>query len=266
MHTEAQRLLIALLHEFLEAEPLAEAAWLAGSLGKGGGDAFSDVDLLVLARDGKLAELASRVVEGLARVAKPVLVNQLYGGRVISVVIDEWERFDLSLVEVADLSRYNAAELKGLFNRGERSPEVKPEAPYQIPKEDLLKLVQEFLRVLGLLVGAMGREEYELSLAGLALLRGMTMDLMLAENDVSPAKRGGALHRNPLLTAEQRAALASLPPQMASRESALESNRALAAIFLPRARRLAARVSMVWPEDLETATRRNLQRRLNLDI
>ena len=266
MHTEAQRVLVACLHGLLEAEPLVEAAWLAGSLGKGGGDAFSDVDLLVLTHEGKLGELASRVVAGRAKATKPVLVNQLYGGRVISVVTDEWERFDLSLVEAADLTRYNAAELKVLFNRGGRAPDVKPEAPYQIPSDDLLKLVQEFLRVLGLLVGAMGREEYELSLAGLALLRGMTMDLMLAENDVSPARRGGALHRNPLLTAEQRAALASLPPQSASRESAIESNRALAAIFLPRARRLAARVSMAWPEALEAATRRNLKRRLDMDI
>ena len=69
----------------------------AGSLGKGGGDAFSDVDLLVLAQDGKLGELASCVVAGLAQIAKPVLVNQLFGGRVISVVTDEWERFDISL-------------------------------------------------------------------------------------------------------------------------------------------------------------------------
>ena len=94
----------------------------AGSLGKGGGDAFSDVDLLVLAHDGKLGELASCVVAGLAQIAKPVLVNQLFGGRVISVVTDEWERFDISLVEAADLARHNAAELKVLFNRGERAP------------------------------------------------------------------------------------------------------------------------------------------------
>jgi predicted nucleotidyltransferase len=266
MPSAEQQDLIDALRGFLEADADIEAVWLAGSLGRGGGDEHSDVDLLVLVGDGAASEVSARVAGKLNIVVEPVLVNALYGGRILNVVTADWQRFDLSLVEAADLARYNAAELTPLFNRGDRAPPLQPDAPYQTAPDAVLKLVQEFLRVLGLLVGAMGRQEYELSLAGLALMRGMTMDLMLAENDVSPAKRGGALRRNPLLTSEQREALASLPPQSASRESAIESNRALAAIFLPRAKRLAARVEMAWPQALEDATRRNLKRRLDLDI
>jgi len=185
---------------------------------------------------------------------------------VINVVTDAWERFDLSFVELADLARYNSAELKPLFNRSGREPPLRADAPYQPSPETLLKLVQEFLRVLGMLPGALGRQEYELGLRGVDMLRGMTMDLMLEENGLSPAKRGGALHRRPFLTADQLQDLATIPPQAAERRSLVEANRAIAAIFLPRARRLAATIGMAWPTAFEDATRRNLKLRVQLEI
>ncbi len=266
MATAEQQTLIDALRRLAGAEASVEAAWVAGSLGKGGGDEYSDVDLLLLAADGASAAVSASLASKLEAVARPVLVNRLFGGRVLSVVTDDWQRFDLSFIEGPDLERYNATELTELFNRGGRNPPFKPETAYEPTPERLLPLVQEFLRVLGLLVGAMGREEYELSLNGVDLLRRMTMDLMLEENGVGPAQRGGALRRNPFLTAEQRAALTAIPPVWADREALLAANRALAAIFLPRARRLADRIGMVWPTALEDATRRNLQLKLDLDI
>jgi hypothetical protein len=40
----------------------------------------------------------------------------------------------------------------------------------------------------------------------------------------------------------------------------------LAAIFLPRARRLASKIGMPWPTDFEEATRRHLRLRLQFEI
>jgi len=94
----------------------------------------------------------------------------------------------------------------------------------------------------------------------------MTFDLMLEENGVPPWQRGGALHRNPLLNAEQREQLQSLPPLVAERASVIEGHRAFAGMFLPRARRLAAEIGMVWPSDFEAATRRYLETNLQLRI
>jgi len=266
MITAEQQSLIDALSRLVSAEPGVEAAWLAGSLGKGLGDEFSDVDLLLLVAEGAVADVSTALVKGLDQVTKPVLVNKLFGGRVISVVTDDWDRFDLSLVGPADLARYNSAELTSLFNRTGRAPPLRPDTPYQTPPETLLKLVQEFFRVLGLLPSALGREEYELGLRGVDLLRGMTLDLMLEENGISPTKRGGALHRRPFLNADQLEDLATIPPQAAERRSVIEANRAIAAIFLPRARRLAETVGMPWPTEFEDATRRNLKSRLQLDI
>ncbi|HEY5107695.1 MAG TPA: hypothetical protein VII73_13155 [Caulobacteraceae bacterium] len=111
-----------------------------------------------------------------------------------------------------------------------------------------------------------GREEYVLGLTGVDLLRRMTIDLMLEENGVGPVERGGALHRNPLLSPDQRRALEDLAPVAAAGGGIIAANVALAKIFLPRARRLAGRIGMVWPEAFEAATRRHLRDRLGVSL
>ena len=261
-----QRAIIDAAHRTLWRDPEIEALWLAGSLGDGRGDAFSDVDLLVLAVDGKVGEVAARYTRDVATIAEPVLVNQLYGGRILNVVTMQWQRFDLTFVEGGDLGRFDAAHLTGLFNKGTRSPAPLPTQPYRTQPDRLLKLVNEFLRVLGLSVVALGREEYLVGLRGVELLRQMTIELMLEENGVGPAQRGGALHLNGLLTSLQREALEALTPISASRERIMAASRQLAGIFLPRARPLAAQVAMDWPEAFEAATRRHLRERLNFSL
>jgi hypothetical protein len=42
----------------------------------------------------------------------------------------------------------------------------------------------------------------------------------------------------------------------------IEATRACAAAFLPRARRLSARVGAAWPEAMEQSARRHLERTL----
>jgi predicted nucleotidyltransferase len=266
MPTPEQQDLIDRIAALLRAQPEIEAAWLAGSLGKDQGDAFSDVDILALASDGEAAALSAALPDKLQAVAKPVLVNVLFGGRVINVVTDDWRRFDINIVEEAVLAEYSADELQTLFNRGVRTPPTRPKTGYQTSPETLLKLVNEFLRVFGLAAVAMGREEYVLGLTGIGYLRNMTLDLMLEENSVAPWTRGGALHRNVFLSAQQQAELIGLPPLSATRDSLLEANKALAAVFFPRARRLAAKIGMAWPEAFEAATRRNLAAKLDLEF
>jgi len=266
MATAEQQRLVDGIERLLKAEPRVEAAWLAGSLGAGAGDAFSDVDVLALAADGALEEVSTALTGNLPAIARPALVNSLFGGRVLNVVTDDWERFDISLVQAEDLARYDAAALTPLFNRGDRSPPTQPERPYRTAPDQLLKLVNEFLRVLGLTPVVVGREEYALALSGVEHLRRMTFELMLEENGIAPWKRGGALHRNPLLTPGQRAQLEALPPLVARRDSVVEGHLAFAALFLPRARRLASEIGMAWPTDFEDATRRHLKSKLGCEF
>jgi predicted nucleotidyltransferase len=250
----------------LREDASVAAVWLAGSLGRGAGDAFSDVDLLVLVTGASATEAGLRYVDKAAEIAAPALVNTLLGGRVISVVTEDWRRFDLSFVEISELERHDAARLIELFNRSGVTPPRRNEEPYSPSGATVLGLVNEFLRVMGLSVVAVGREEWLLAQWGADILRRLTMDLMLEENGVSPAERGGALRRRPLLTADQFDALVSLSPVTPDLQGMLTSNRELAAIFLPRARALAERVGATWPSRFEHVTRDHLRSRLGLEL
>lgn len=264
--TLEQQDLLEAIRSRLFGDPEIEAAWLGGSLGRGDGDAFSDVDVVVLTAEGQAAKVGLRYAGEADQITETVLVNTLYGGRVVNVVTADWRRFDLTFMEPADLVRYDAAKLKVLFNRGGHEPAAGTPTSYIATPDSVLPLVREFLRVLGLLPVAAGREEWLLALTGIGLLRSLTLDLMLEENGVGPADRGGALRRNPFLTAEQREALEGLSPVAADRDSLFAANVELAAVFLPRARRLAERIGMEWPSALEAATRRHLRERLGLVI
>jgi predicted nucleotidyltransferase len=262
--TVEQQTLIDRISAMLHDEPRVGATWLSGSLGKGQGDAFSDVDVLVAVPDGAAAAVSTDLAQRLSEVAVPVLVNVLFGGRVLNVVTESWQRFDISFTEEKELGFHDAAALTTLFNRAGHVVTAKPQSPYRTTPDTLRKLVDEFLRVCGLSVVGEGRREYVLMLWGNQLLRQMTMDLMLEENGVSPAARGGALHRNPFLTDEQREALENVPPMAANRDSVLAAQGYLMSVFLPRAKRLAADIAMEWPAAFEEATRRHLEAKLGL--
>ncbi|HXQ09907.1 MAG TPA: hypothetical protein VN805_02800 [Caulobacteraceae bacterium] len=264
--TEEQGALLEALAAHLEREPTVQALWLAGSLGAGEGDAFSDVDLLVLAAEGGWQDLSETLARSLAGAFDAVLVEPLFGGRVVNFITADWARFDLTIVERDGLARYDANRLRLVFNRGDAAPLARPDTPYRTRPETVVRLAREFLRVLGLLPNALGRGELLNALSGVDILRRLTVELMHEENGIAPDRRGGALHPSRFLRAEQLAALAALPPIVGERESLIEGNRALVTLFLPRAQALAGRIGAEWPQALEEACRRHLRTSIGLEI
>jgi hypothetical protein len=264
--TDEQQALLAALTAHLDREAGVQAVWLAGSLGAGEGDAWSDVDLLVLAAEGGWQDLSESLARDFAASFDAVLVEPLFGGRVVHFITADWARFDLTIVERDGLTRYDAGRLRLAFNRGADAPHARPETPYRTPPETVVRLAREFLRVLGLLPVALGRRELMNALSGVDILRRLAVELMHEENDIAPDRRGGALHPSRFLSAEQLAALAALPPTVAERESLIDGNAALAAVFLPRARALAERIGAAWPRALEDACRRHLRTSIGLEV
>lgn len=262
--TAEQRALAEAIGAVLAEDPAIGAAWLGGSLGRGAGDEFSDVDVVALVTGGSAAATGLRYASDLGGIAEPVLINPLFGGRVVSVVTDDWRRFDITFVEPGDLARFDAAHLRTLFNRGDWAPPRREPTPYRATPEAVRSRVEEFLRIAGLSVVAVGRGEFVLALSGFDIQRRLTVELMLEANGIGPADRGGALKRNPFLTPEQRRALEGLSPLRADRESVLRGTSELAAVFLPLARRLTEATGASWPSALESATRRHLESRLGL--
>ncbi|MFB2351496.1 hypothetical protein, partial [Priestia megaterium] len=74
---------------------------------------------------------------------------------------------------------------------------------------------------------------------GVGHLRRLLIELMLEENGVGPAERGGAKKLYPFLTAEQIAELEALAPPRAVKAELIVANLDLRDRFLPRARRVA---------------------------
>lgn len=182
----------------------------------------------------------------------------MFGGAVLNIVAPGWRRLDVSLVEPAELHRYESGRLGELFNRTGEQPSGHFPDTYQPTAQSLLPIVEEFLRVLGLAPVVLGRGDLVVMISGSDNLRRLATDLMLEENRVGPWDRGGHLKRRALLTEEQYAELATLPPLAAELASLRANNEALAAVFLPRAKRLCSEWGVEWPTRFEQATRTHL--------
>jgi predicted nucleotidyltransferase len=263
--TDAQTSLIGKITTALQADARIGSAWLVGSLGRGNGDAFSDVDVMVVVPDDAFDTVFKAYAANLSAIAPTVLINPLFG-RVLNVVTDDWSRFDLTLMRPAEFAARAPAWAKPLFNRGDDKPPPAAPAPvdYRPAPQRILSLTQEFLRVLGLLPVAMGREEYVNCQLGVGHLRGMLIDMMIEQNCIAPEDRGGALHVNRLLTDAQRRVLEALPAIGPTRDSALDAHVAYARLFLPLARDMCAATGADWPRAFADATRKHLDRTLGL--
>lgn len=97
---------------------------------------------------------------------------------------------------------------------------------------------------------------------GVGYLRRLLIELMLEENGVGPADRGGAKKLNPFLREDKRRELEGLTPPRAVASELLAANRELRDCFLPPARRLVEACGATWPDAWEAAVRAGLARDL----
>lgn len=210
----------------LERDPLVRSIELGGSLARDGADRWSDLDLVVEAADG------FDPVPLVQRTTAAVFLRVLPFG--IVAVTPEWLRLDLVV-------------------RG-----TTVEAP---PRNTSLgALVEEFLRVLGLLPVIVGRSEWIVGCDGAMLLRSLLVTLLLAERGEPP--QTGVKRLNEKLTDAQRELVEALPPIAATRASVVGAHAAVAALFLGRARRVADD----WPTAFERATGDYLRRELGIEL
>lgn len=262
----AQRAFVARLTAALRADERIMAAWLIGSLARGVADAYSDIDTLLAVRDADLPALIDDWSTFLAAIATTVFAQRLGAPDrpTITAITPDWTRFDLTLHPATDSRPHTYGAVTLLFARdGFTPPAVPAAAPGRDAAPRLPAIVEEFIRVLGLLPVAIGRGEYLAGLTPVMLLRGHLIDLFLIAND---APRGGAKRLNPLLTAEQRRALERLPPLVPTRDAIIAGHLACARLFLPRARALMAQRGLPYPEAFEQATLAYLQRELEIAL
>lgn len=264
MMDSGQRALIERAERVLGRDDRVLGVWLVGSFGRGTQDRFSDVDLWVVVG----ADDADSFCDDWPKISdeiSPTVFRRALGPRVFNHITPDWLRFDVSVGTPDALGSRTRSTAKPVYDPHGLSAELAaPAAPKQPDPARVQSITVEFLRVLGLLPVAIGREEYVVGESGAGLLRQMLIDLML--EDVAVEDRGGVLHLDGLLPADRQQILANLPPLEATREAVITANLTCAAHFLPLARTLHTTCGLPWPQDLEAAARRHLSTTLSLDL
>lgn len=247
-----------------ESDERVLALLLGGSLGRGGGDAWSDLDLIAVVAPEHHAAFAEGARAWMEQAAPLVLWAQPYpGAPLFNAITQTWLRADLTVTVPGRVT--SARHLcRPVLDRAavwKSLPAVlSPRAPDPARVD---ALVQEFIRVLGLLPVALGRGEHVVSVTGAGLQRAALISLMIQALELPQPP--GTLHLSRLLSADDMRLLEALPAAEANRASLIAAHHALAAAFLPRARALMERTRAPWPEAFWAATRTHLQKTLGAE-
>ena len=241
------------------------ALFLGGSLGAGKGDTYSDADLILVAVPEHHASLTAEVRGWADEIADLVIWRPPYPGLpLFMAVTSEWLRFDIT-VTVPGRVTGSKAGLKPLVDPADVWATLPDQLPPQpIPAAQLEALIEETMRILGLLPVGMGREEYAVAVTGVGLLRANLISLMIAETE--PSLPPGAMGLRKVISPNDLAYLTAQPGIAATREAVIAASLDYAGQFFGRARPLAAKVDATWPEKLETALRSHLRRELQIEL
>lgn len=245
--------------------PGIRALFLSGSYGNGLADAYSDIDFVLVANEGatdavakcwrEAVEQTGDIVLWWDRTTVPVLIN---------AITEDWTRTDVIILKPEQMGAQIQSNLKPLFDHDnfyDGLAETAKNTGPNLPKAK--RQLEEFIRILGLLHLAAGREEYINGVLGVFHLRNHLVELMIEETNAP--NRGGILHLNRLITDEQKAVLTSLPPAIPNREAMISAHLAYAKAYLPRARKRAQQIGVEWPERFEAVTWEKLRETLLIE-
>ena len=249
----------------LRDAPDIRALFLSGSHATGLADAYSDIDFVLVTPSGATDATAALWREAVARTGEIVLWwDRTVRPALINAVTAEWLRVDVVILKPDQMSAQRQDGLLPVFDHdGLYSSLAATTAPRSPDPRRVRYMIEEFIRILGLLHLAAGREEYINGVLGVFHLRNLLVDLIIEET--AAPNRGGALHLNRLLTEGQKAELIGLPAAVPAREAMISAHLAYAVAFLPRARRLADRWGVDWPERFEEVTWEKLRSALGVE-
>lgn len=232
--------------------------FLAGSFGRGTADDWSDVDVIAVVAEGQERMVADHWRAVLQQITPIVFWNELPRGVIVlNAISEEWLRCDLTVVTIKGFGRRAKNTVKPLIDRDGVYDSLPDSLPPKQPDAGTVRyLIHEFIRMLGLLPVGAGRGEYVTMVLGIGMMRGHLEALLM--QDVTEPDPGGMLHQSRLLSPEQMQLLRALPYPAPEREAVIEANFAVAREFMPRARAMARRLDIEWPEAFEAATRKRL--------
>ncbi|MGH2503400.1 MAG: hypothetical protein ACRDID_12920 [Ktedonobacterales bacterium] len=253
----------------LGADERVRVLWLTGSLAAQTADAQSDVDLRAAVRAEDFATIGLWWRALIDTVAPTVWARRWPGPpdeAILSAITLDYERFDLVIQSVDDTRPRRLEATRLLFDKdgiADRFPLRDVSAPD--PYASLPFVVEEFIRLVGMLPMVVERNDIPIGMEGQMGLHSLLISLLLLENGIDRAT-SGKRHVAALLTDEQRTVLAQAPTLAPTMESIIQGRVAYARLFLPRAQRLMMARGLTYPADFEAATRRHLRETLDLSL
>jgi predicted nucleotidyltransferase len=243
--------------------------WLAGSLGRGAGDAGSDLDVVLQVADLAFDPFTQEWREWLERVTPTVLAKELPGmpGSWYSLT-PKCARFDAVVVRESTRSTRlprsrrllvfdrQTAEMNADVSNSSSSKDIGPGAepgPGPDPAK-LADLVEEFLRQQATFhPSVVARGDWLLGVVAIELVHSMLYQLFVEANQ--PLPPSGVKQWSAKLNERQRRRCAELLVPRPERDAIIAAMRECAAVYRAEAKAILDTHAVPWPDALDAAVR-----------
>ena len=273
--TAPQEGLIDRARAVLSSDERVLAAYLVGGFAVGTADAWSDVDLQVIVADEATDDLKTSWPTLVGQMAETAHIRPFGFGIGGICITPEWLHFDVVFHPVSSIDARNIQGMVPLLDKAGLLPAHPVPRPFRQGDPFFPEAaVDMFLYMLGNMVTVVGRNDPVPATNGVIMVRDIALvGLLLAERGWATTREHTVGNPFPFtkrlrsyLTDEQNMLLASLPPLEPTVDSAIGGYLAMARIFLPRGRRLAAQTDQPWPEAYERASVSYFERSLGVVI
>lgn len=255
-----QQRCIAAATQILPDCPGVRAVWVGGSLARGEGDQFSDVDLNCLVSKDSLEFWRHRWSDVISELVGPLTMARTINDSIIGgfSVTRDWEHVDLIVHQLETFVRPAAYHV--LYDPA-RLVDSAPSRPVESDKSMSAGDMSEFFFYLtGSFATLIGRGELTLAQNSVLSLRQWLIQLMFVENGRKPI--GGARRLNNYLTAEQQEDLEKIGMILDSPQQISASAAKVFYSFAGRAKQLTVIDGSTFPEPMFHVAERHLRRTL----
>lgn len=253
-----QRRCLSAAIQILPTCPGVQAVWVGGSLARGDGDRFSDVDLNCLVTDDSLGWWGQQWSEVVSRLVGPLSLARTINDSIVGgfTVASDWRHVDLILHPIGTFT--HPGDHHALYDpRRLLTPGVTAHTDESMSVGDMSEF---FFYLAGSYSALVGRGELVLAQNAVITLRQWLIRLMLKEN--LQTQVGGTRRLNRHLTTDQRHTLIHAGAALGSLE---DTSTAVAAVFYDfaeRAERLAIADGSAFPAAMRATAENHLRRTL----
>jgi hypothetical protein len=228
---------------------------VGGSIANGTADQWSDLDLEIITAPEAHEDVVATWPDWLAVITPTVFARTPIAPFIINAVTDRGLTLDLAVFagERPDFTPPGGpAYVVGALS-SRRFHDVGAALEYAVG--------EQLRGMAGPFISLVQRDEHVRHLSGVPHLLGLLTTVFLAETGAPPLGK----HWNRTLTAEQRDAVAGLPPVRATRDAIVAFGLAIAELTITRARPLYPRYELEWPSAFAAVVAARVEECLGID-